>query len=307
VREEGAREKFCAFCFPSRQIWSVRPNDNYKLVQLANGSYSLHSIEYRETMHPAAGPAAEAEILYVQQLALAERLRNHMGEFVIWDVGLGGAANALTILRATREVPGLIRLVSFDNTLAPLEFALQHAEKLGYLESYESVVTRILRRCCTAFRNGRLSVTWDVHVTDFPALLKQSFANQLPKPHLIVFDPFSPARNPAMWTQSLFADLFRLLDPSGLCVMPTYSRSTMLRVSLLLAGFFVGTGPAIGLKEETTIAAKRLTLISQPLGRRWLERASISGSAEPLWEPVYRQARLTSMTKERLRRHPQFG
>ena len=47
---------------------------------------------------------AEAEALYVNQLRLRERLADHAGEFVIWDVGLGAAANALTVLRATREI-----------------------------------------------------------------------------------------------------------------------------------------------------------------------------------------------------------
>jgi hypothetical protein len=80
----------------------------------------------------------------------------------------------------------------------------------------------------------------------------------------------------------------------------------MLRVTLLLAGFFVGVGHATGEKEETTIAANTPGLIAQPLDRRWLQRARGSTSAEPLWEPVYRQARLSPKTWEMLRQHPQF-
>jgi hypothetical protein len=109
-----------------------------------------------------------------------------------------------------------------------------------------------------------------------------------------------------MWTASLFADLYRCLDPKRPCAMPTYSRSTMLRVTLLLAGFFVGAGHATGEKEETTIAANTLELLEEPLSRDWLERARRSRSAEPLWEPVYRQAHLSNETWEKLLRHPQF-
>ena len=58
----------------------------YKLVRLANGVCSVHSLAYRETFHPVIGPAAEAEALYVRQLRLADRLEQHRGEFVIWDV-----------------------------------------------------------------------------------------------------------------------------------------------------------------------------------------------------------------------------
>jgi hypothetical protein len=60
------------------------------------------------------------------------------------------------------------------------------------------------------------------------------------------------------------------------------------------------------MKEETTLAANSSELIAEPLDRPWLERARRSPSAEPLWEPVYRQAPLAAETWERLRRHPQF-
>ena len=80
----------------------------------------------------------------------------------------------------------------------------------------------------------------------------------------------------------------------------------MLRVTLLLAGFHVGVGHATGEKEETTLAANALELIAEPLDREWLQRARRSTSAEPMWEPLYRQAALSAATWEKLRRHPQF-
>jgi hypothetical protein len=109
-----------------------------------------------------------------------------------------------------------------------------------------------------------------------------------------------------MWTASLFSNLHRCLDPRRPCAMPTYSRSTMLRVTLLLAGFFVGAGHATGEKEETTVAANTRELLDEPLSRNWLERARRSRSAEPMWEPVYRQAHLSRESWEKLTRHPQF-
>jgi hypothetical protein len=81
----------------------------------------------------------------------------------------------------------------------------------------------------------------------------------------------------------------------------------MLRVALLLAGFYVGAGHATGEKEETTLAANTLELLDEPLPRTWLRRARNSRSAEPLWDPVYRQAPITPETWERLQAHPQFN
>lgn len=278
----------------------------YKLVRLANGTYSVHSLAHRETFHPVIGPVAEAEALYVKQLRLPERLRSHAGEFVIWDVGLGAAANTLTFLQAVREIGGSIRLLSFDETIAPLQFALEHSEHLGYLGPHERQLRELLARRSVRFQDGPLTVDWQLRLGDFPTLAAQPAAAAWPKPHAIFFDAYSPAKNPAMWTQPLFADLFRLLDPDRPCALPTYSRSTMLRVSLLLAGFYVGSGHATGEKEETTIAANSLELITDPLDRRWLRRAHISTSAEPLWEPIYRQAPLAPDTWQKLLDHPQF-
>jgi tRNA U34 5-methylaminomethyl-2-thiouridine-forming methyltransferase MnmC len=284
----------------------VQPGSGYKIVKLANGVHSVHSLAHRETFHPVIGPVAEAEALYVRQLSLLERLAHHAGAFIIWDVGLGAAANALAVLRATVQSSCAMRLISFDHTLEPLRFALQHTEALGYLEGHEQRLEQLMREHQISFTDGQREVRWDLHVADFPRLLTQPEAQKIPKPHVIMFDAFSPAKNPAMWTQPLFADLFRLLDPNCPCALPTYSRSTLLRVTLLLAGFFVGVGHATGEKDETTIAANDLALLSEPLDRRWLQRVRRSTSAEPLWEPVYRQAPLSDASWEKLQQHPQF-
>lgn len=291
--------------------FAVTSNARYQLVRLNNGICSVRSLVDAETFHPVVGPVAEAEALYVNQLRLRERLKNHSGEFVIWDVGLGAAANALTVLRATRDIACNIRLVSFDHTLEPLEFAMQHAAELGYFGGYEIHLQKLLHGHQVEFQDGKQSVNWEFHLGDFPTFLSNSKLKTkdskiVPAPHVILFDAYSPARNPAMWTLPLFTNLFQLLDLRRPCALPTYSRSTILRVTLLLAGFYVGVGHAIGEKEETTIAANDLSLIAEPLGRRWLDRARRSHSAEPMIEPVYRTEPLSAESWKRLQAHPQF-
>ena len=281
---------------------------DYKLVRLTNGEKTLYSASYGEKMHPGLGPKAEAELLYVRQLKICERLSAHKGEFVIWDIGLGAAANAIAVLEAAKEISGRLRIVSFDNTDEPLAFALNNSTALGYPVGYEKFMGELLHEQRSEFVNGKLRVEWEFHLGDFPSWLAQAVeADDLPPaPHAIFYDAFSPAKNPAMWTLPVFENLFRALDPERPCALTTYSRSTLLRTTLLLAGFFVGTGHATGMKEETTIAANRLDLIAEPLNARWLERAMRSDSAEPLREPVYMRAPLAPGTAEKLRLHPQF-
>ena len=301
----------------------ITPASNYKLVRLVSGDHSIHSVAHGETFHPVIGPVAEAEALYVNQLRLRERLKNHTGEFVIWDVGLGAAANVLTVLRATREFACPIRLVSFDNTIEPLTFAFQNAAALGYFGGYETQVEAILTQHAIRFTDGAREVDWRLFLGDFPAWLVGRASSRAdagmprtaredtrptgdPAPHVILFDAYSPAKNPAMWSLPLFTKLFQQLDPQRPCALPTYSRSTIMRVTLLLAGFFVGVGHATGKKEETTIAANTLELLDEPLDLRWLDRARRSHSAEPMVEDVYRIAPLSPESWEKLRAHPQF-
>jgi tRNA U34 5-methylaminomethyl-2-thiouridine-forming methyltransferase MnmC len=286
-------------------------SSDYQLVQLANGAQTLFSASYGEKLHPGLGPAAEAEWLYIRQLQICERMQSGAGEFVIWDIGLGAAANAIAALRATREIAGELRLVSFDNTREPLAFALENSAALGYLAGYENQVAELLQKDFVEFPNGKLKVNWEFHRGDFPDFLsdlklKTQNSKSAPPPHAIFYDAFSPAKNPAMWTLPVFENLFRALDPARPCALTTYSRSTLLRATLLLAGFFVGVGHATGMKEETTVAANTLALIAEPLNARWLERAARSDSAEPLREPVYARAPLSPATLAKLRRHPQF-
>ena len=295
-------------------------SDNYELVTLANGLFSIRLLENGETFHPVIGPVAEAEALYIQQLKLRERAtcrqrpaglgtRQDVGgtldPFVIWDIGLGAGGNVLTTFNSLKDVAAHLHVVSFDHTLGALRFALEHAGPLQFPVGFETVIEELLRTHRVEFCHGALQVTWEVHVVDFPGALTGARPNW-PAPHATFFDAFSPARNPAMWTLPLFENLFRCLDPKQPCTLATYTRSTIPRVTLLLAGFFVGAGDPVAAKNETTIAANSLELIERPLGARWLERARTSHSAEPLHANEYRIAPLAPETWERLRAHPQF-
>jgi tRNA U34 5-methylaminomethyl-2-thiouridine-forming methyltransferase MnmC len=286
----------------------------YKIVKLRNGAHSVHSLADDETFHPGIGPVAEAEALYVRQLRLPERVRETEGEFVLWDVGLGAAANALTALKLIAvglTASKSIRLVSFDQTTDALVFALEHIAELSYPVGHEIALAEFLKNGSANFNVGVLNVEWMLQLGDFPGFMQRNTKHEtrttLSPPHAIMFDPHSPKKNPAMWTAPLFANLFHCLDPLRPCALATFTRSTMARAAMLLGGFFVGVGHPSGLKEETTVAANKIQLIDEPLERRWLERAKRSHSAEPLHEPMYLRAPLTSETWEKLRQHPQFS
>lgn len=285
--------------------------DGFELVALSGGIYSLRSRENGQTFHPVVGPAAEAETIHVGGTRLVERANALPPgeEFVIWDVGLGAAANALASVRALRagyRGRNGITLLSFDQHTAAVEFALVHAGALAYPLGDEPALRSLIEHGAVQLPVGEAVLDWKVVLGDFPALLAGNA--ELPAPHAVFYDPYSPTVNAEMWTLETFAALQRRTRPETPCLLTTYTRSTAVRVTLLMAGFFVGVGGATGEKDETTVAANTPALLERPLGRDWLEKkVYASTNAAPL-----RAGRddtrgpIREEDFETLRAHPQF-
>lgn len=271
----------------------------FELVSLQGGLHTLRDLETGETFHPVVGPMAEAQAIHIGPLNLEKRLQPHE-IFTIWDVGLGAAANAIALLETLARLtfPFHCQLISFDYTLAPFHFAYEHAEKLVYplawMDRLSELVAHQSTRIC--FANGGI-LEWQLCLGDFTTLPDAA------TPEAVIYDPYSPGKNPAMWSLAHFTALrLRLTKPA---LLTSYSRSTAVRVTLLLAGFYVGVGAATGEKEQTTVATTDPSLLQNPLSHKWLERVRMSTSARPLGEgskgPISPQDLLT------LEKHPQFS
>jgi tRNA U34 5-methylaminomethyl-2-thiouridine-forming methyltransferase MnmC len=276
----------------------------FELVTVASGAKSLRSVEFGQTFHPVTGPKVEAVALHVVQQRLAERAAAAR-PFVIWDVGFGAAANAIAAIEALSAQPGLeVQLHSFDKSTAPIEFALGHAAALGYIVPHESA----LRALLAAGRADIVSpagtrMEWRLHIGDFR---EQMTLPDIAAPRSILYDPYSPSANPDMWSLEHFTALRARLADDVPCLWTNYTRSTAVRVTLLLAGFFVGEGCAIGGKDATTVASNALKLVERPLDRAWLERVARSTNSAPLRGQVFTQVPISADDLELLRRHAQF-
>jgi tRNA U34 5-methylaminomethyl-2-thiouridine-forming methyltransferase MnmC len=270
----------------------------FELVTLRDGLYTLRDLQTGETFHPVVGPMAEAEAIHIQPMQLETRM-SPARIFTIWDVGLGAAANAVALLEKLHSfsTPFRCLLVSFDCTLEPLRFALAHATELAYPLPWQEPLSKLLteRSAQIEFPQGG-SMEWQLCLEDFTHLPPAS------TPDGIVYDPYSPAKNPAMWSLAHFTKLReRLLLPT---VLTSYSRSTAVRVTLLLAGFYVGIGGATGEKEQTTVAANDLGLLKNPLDSSWLNRVRMSTSARPLG--CGDKGPISAPDLAALEKHPQF-
>ena len=245
----------------------------FEIVRTTTGAISIRDKVVGEIMHNPVGPWVEANALYIDQSELMERMGESSGDaLVLFDVGLGAAANALAAVAcATRlSLAGHpvrpLRLISFERDLEILRFALANAEQFSHFQGQEEKLQKILTE--GYWSDGIIS--WDLRSGDF----LQQIEAETERPHLIFFDPYSPGVNQEMWTAACFEAIGRKSrSPNvGGTSLFTYSQATRIRAALIKAGFFVGYGLATGLKKETTVAATDFTRLKLPLGQDWFER-----------------------------------
>lgn len=253
----------------------VRQGD-FELVTLKSGARAVRHLGHGEVMHPV-GPWEEANRLYVDQLELERRLGGRSDEPLrILDVGLGAGTNAVAAL-ARAQAMGARRLrdievVSLEIDTAPLELALGDEAGFPFLAPWRTAGRALLE-------DGR----WEAPAMSWRLLLGDA-AERMDEVDgffdLVFFDPFSPDVNAAMWSQRVLRNIRSRLRLQG-GVLATYSAATPTRVSLLLAGFFVGQGVSTGTRQETTVAASHLELLEAPLGERFLQRWQRSSAKAP--------------------------
>ena len=282
---------------------------SYELVTLRGGAHSIRSTAHGETMHIGTDPCTEAMELHVGQQRLAERVAacSESPPFVVWDIGLGPAANAMTAITAIKELNGVgmvaksVEIHSYEIDTSVLEFSLLHAAALKYLAGWEATVGELL---VSGVARPAPGMTWHLHRGDFSRSRPEA-----PSPSAIFFDPYSPARNAEMWSLETFRMIRdAVADPDAPhCTMTNYTRSTSVRVTMLLAGWFVGTGVPTGEKEETTIAANRPGLLEKPLDGAWLSRVRSSTNSSPLRGRNYERGPISPEDYARLITHPQFS
>lgn len=279
----------------------LQNDDRFELVTLKGGAKSIRSAEHGETMHIGSDPVTESACLHVVQQRLAERAGawENNSPFVVWDIGLGPAANALAAITALRDQVVPVEIHSFEIDMAVLEFALRHAADLGYLRGWEGAVGELLS---SGESRPSPMIRWRLHRGDF-----SQAPHPTPPPSAVLFDPYSPARNPEMWNLATFRRIREASADDIPCLLTNYTRSTSARVTMLLAGWFVGRGVATGGKEETTVAANRIGLLGDPLDATWLKRVASSTNAAPLRGREYVRLPIADDDFARLLAHPQFS
>jgi queuine tRNA-ribosyltransferase len=232
-----------------------------------------------EVMHSINNPVEEARSLYVEQSRLIERLQMPADQpLVVWDVGLGAAANAMAAILAVEGSPERQRpmtLVSFENDLDSLELALTNIGWFSHL--HHAAPQALLASGRWINRDG--TIEWLLQSGDFAA---RKF--EAPPPDIIFFDPFSFKTDSSLWTLAAFRELALVCGPRPVELF-TYTNSTSVRAAMLAAGFHIAKGRGTGPKSETTIGLSAGAAAAdhphEMLGVEWLAKWRRSDAQAP--------------------------
>ena len=270
---------------------SPRTLGDFEVHTAWEGFSSIRQISSGEIMHSRTPPMEEARKLYVEQSMLAGRLPLHAGELqdtaaplVIWDVGLGAAANAMAAIGCyeAQAAAGPVRrmqIISFENDLDALRLALRRQHEFPYLR-HAGPAGILARGEWTSKQHAGLC--WLLLHGDFLATMDAAPA----PPDLIFYDMFSAKACGDPWSPATFHKLFAACAGRA-TELYTYTCSTASRAGLLAAGFHVAKGRNAGSKEETTIAwspaasGGAASSRHELLAAEWLARWQRSGAKFP--------------------------
>lgn len=203
-------------------------------------------------MHSAIGPWVEACSIYVDQSDLPARLAARTDKTLrVHDVGMGLATNALALLDRLEAIgsPKPVHIISFEEDLTSLRFALSEIENFSFLKPHEEKLLEILQNGFWNSPDRR--IRWECRVGDF--LLRPPESEPA---DLVYFDFYTPKSCPRLWTSDVFVGIRG--NTGADITLITYSVATSVRNALTLAGFHVGEGVSTSRKRSTTIACTRL-------------------------------------------------
>ncbi|GAB4242850.1 MAG: hypothetical protein OHK005_06850 [Candidatus Methylacidiphilales bacterium] len=284
----------------------------FRTVPLPGGDWTLADTRNGEVFHPRLGAEREAELLYVRPWGLRQALAQPSSDpVVVWDIGLGAAGNAAAVLHCWREVGARpLELWSFDRNrdalAAAKQFRENHPDSFNWLQDLPPELFAGVNRFQMENPEGQTAV-WQVVEDDFVGWAARQPTGSH-RPFLAMVDLYSPEASVHEWTLSHWRNIRRSLAEDAATRFVFHSRSTAVRVTLLLAGFWVGRGPSLGAKEETTVAALSLDRLSEPLGQAFLDKVCRSTNSAPFLADGHdRRGPIGESDRVTLLAHPQFN
>lgn len=216
---------------------------------------------------------AETQYVFLSGNQLRKRWRAHnCNLFTVAETGFGSGMNFLACWQAFSDhlhhhPEGHCRrlhFISFEKFPISAEALTQCHEQFPSLQSFakqlQASYPDLMPGCHRLeFEQGR--ITLDLWIGDVNELTPQIASPAQGLVDAWFLDGFAPSKNPQMWTENLFQQMFRLAKPEA--TVATFTAAGLVRRGLQGAGFEVKKIPGYGSKRDMTVAEKPQKSASQ--------------------------------------------
>ncbi len=203
-----------------------------KLVKTKDNSYTFYSKIYDETYHSVSGALDEALRKFIEPCKIKDRMK-------ILDIGFGLGYNVGMALFKAKN----LKIISLEKNKQLLDEIQDVTVPDWFKESYDKV-----KKCAKNLEYKDKNYEIKILIGDARETIKE--LNE--KFDAVFLDPFSPKKNPELWTKDFFKEIKKRMKKEAL--LATYSCARLVRKNLKDAGFIVEDGPCVGRRAPSTIA-----------------------------------------------------
>lgn len=223
-------------------------SDKY-LIHTEDGTSTLFLDEYSQAMHSLSGAYEESLLKHVLPSGI---LKNKSGSLFVLDIGFGLGYNVLALIHEfiKKRSEQVLNIVSLEKD----EFFHQFMNEIKFHDSRDEIYS-FMKRVYSSGEGSFGNINLRIIFCDARTVLKERTDI---KYHAVFQDPFSPSKNPELWTVDYFIKLKELMDETG--IITTYSSADHIRRAMIEAGFVLGVGPSVGKKREGTLASLKGTV-----------------------------------------------
>ena len=216
---------------------------NY-LITTADGTSTLFLDEYEQAMHSDSGAYEESLLKHIYPSGVLELDADKID---VLDAGFGLGYNVLALINEfkVRKNPSSMRIISLEKERYLLDFM----NEIRFSDSRDEIYDFIKK----VYGNGKgtiENISFEILFGDGRESIKKMKEIKF---DAVFQDPFSPSKNPEMWSVDYFCSLKKIMAEKA--ILTTYSSADHIRRAMLEADFIIGAGPSVGRKREGTIAS----------------------------------------------------
>lgn len=224
---------------------SVKP----KLEVTADGSHTLFVPALDEHYHSVNGAIQESFHIFID----AGLHHSKKEDISIFEVGFGTGLNAFLTFVDSNQSGKTIHYTTVESY--PLSDSI--VRELNYTQRYAEEMQEYFYKLHQAEWNKEVRISENFYLTKLQADFTSFDFSLIDNPvDIIYFDAFAPDKQPDMWTQDIFNNLYKITAEDGILV--TYCAKGVVRRMMQQGGYKVERLPGPPGKREMLRATKRV-------------------------------------------------